>query len=232
LIDRETNIRIGKHAPSDYLEEIRTALGVELLGVVLDSHMLPSGKESPLWSDDFDAFLTWRLERLDEVLIEHVGARQTSAPEVDPQISKLDARVEAVELRLRELIAARLDRDGSSIPQHIMVRVDERIDAASAKHPGPTPRQGDGLMAKLEYFDLRDLQNVICAKTLWPAFERPFGTKEQLNVRFDQLAELRNMIRHSRATNVVTVKDGEAGLLWFDRVFDGVEPATEADRAR
>ena len=219
LIDRTTNIRIGKRAPSDYLGEIRTALGGQLLGGVLESQMLPSGRESPLMSDDFDAFLAWRLERLNDALVEQAGPRQQRALEVDPQLAKLDARVEAVELRLRELIADRLDDDSSGVPQHIAVRVDERIAAIAGKHPGGSPDGNNELADRLQYFDLRDLQNVICAKTLWDRFAQTFGTKEQLNVRFDQIAELRNMIRHSRATNAVTVKDGEAGLLWFEHAF-------------
>ena len=46
-----------------------------------------------------------------------------------------------------------------------------------------------------------------------------FGTKEMLNTRCGQLAELRNTIRHSRPMNDVTRKDGEAALTWFDQVL-------------
>jgi hypothetical protein len=37
--------------------------------------------------------------------------------------------------------------------------------------------------------------------------------------RFDQLAQLRNGIRHSRTVDDVTRKDGEAALLWFKQVL-------------
>ena len=40
-----------------------------------------------------------------------------------------------------------------------------------------------------------------------------------LNVRFAQLAELRNRLRHSRTVDDVTRKDGEAALLWFRHVW-------------
>ena len=77
----------------------------------------------------------------------------------------------------------------------------------------------DSLSGKLEYCDLRELQDVLTSKTLWPRFAERFGSKEMLNVRFAQLAELRNRLRHSRTVDDVTRKDGEAALLWFRQVL-------------
>ena len=77
--------------------------------------------------------------------------------------------------------------------------------------------------AQLEYFDLRELQDVITSKSLWPRFESTFRTKETLAVRFSQLAELRNAIRHSRTLTNVAIKDGEAAILWFDSMLGRVQ---------
>lgn len=63
LIDRTTNQMIGRRAPSDYLDEIRRTHGFPF-DEVLASHCLPTGPDSPLWRDDYDAFLDWRQERL------------------------------------------------------------------------------------------------------------------------------------------------------------------------
>ena len=63
LIDRTTNQMISNRAPSDYLDEIRKTPGFSL-DTVLASHCLPTGDGSPLFSDDFDAFLVWRMDRL------------------------------------------------------------------------------------------------------------------------------------------------------------------------
>lgn len=73
----------------------------------------------------------------------------------------------------------------------------------------------ESLSGKLEYCDLRELQDILTSKSLWPQFEQRFGSKEMLNVRFAQLAELRNRLRHIRTVDDVTRKDGEAALLWF-----------------
>jgi hypothetical protein len=69
LIDRETNIRIQKKAPSVYLGEIAEELPNDL-SRILESHGLPPATDGPLWMDDFDAFLEWRLQYLSEQLQE------------------------------------------------------------------------------------------------------------------------------------------------------------------
>lgn len=63
LIDRTTNQMISNRAPSDYLVEIRNTPGFPI-DAVLESHCLPLGEKSALWCDDYDAFITWRQERL------------------------------------------------------------------------------------------------------------------------------------------------------------------------
>ena len=75
------------------------------------------------------------------------------------------------------------------------------------------------LTGKLEYFDLRELQDTITSKGPWAQFESRFGTKEALITKFDQLAELRNGIRHSRDVSEVVRKEGEAAIVWFRQVF-------------
>jgi hypothetical protein len=226
LIDRATNIRIGKKAPSVYLQEIRAALGGDL-DEVLESQMLPVDGQTALATDDIDGFLDWRLERLSDALGLRADALDTITREVDPQLAKLDGRVEAVELRMRELIITRLDNDAKLVPQHVAQKVNERIAATDRKYPGRPGGNGDVLSDRLEFFDLRELQDVICAKPAWPAFEQTFRTKEALSTRFTQLAELRNAIRHSRVANPVTVKDAEAALLWFEQIFDAIDDDSE-----
>ena len=67
LIDRTTNIRIGKRPPSEYLGEIRAELG-DRLNAVLESHNLPIERDGPMWRDDFGSFCGYRLRILDELL--------------------------------------------------------------------------------------------------------------------------------------------------------------------
>jgi DNA-binding NarL/FixJ family response regulator len=217
LIDRATNIRITNRAPSAYLAEIRAELGATV-DEVLRSHGLPVGADSPLLTDDFDVFLDWREQALQEALASATGKAVASAVR-SPDRSSLDVEVEGVELELRRIIVDTLDGQADALPGHVAAKIAERITAARRRNPGIGNGHYDSLSGKLEYCDLRELQDVLTSKILWPQFEERFGSKETLNVRFAQLAELRNRLRHSRTVDNVTRKDGEAALLWFRQVL-------------
>ena len=50
-------------------------------------------------------------------------------------------------------------------------------------------------------------------------FDGQFANKELVVKRFDQLAELRNGIRHSRTVDEVTSNQDEAAVLWFEKML-------------
>ncbi|MQA05210.1 MAG: hypothetical protein GEV07_21610 [Streptosporangiales bacterium] len=56
LIDKITNIRIGKKAPSVYIQDMATELGEKLVMEILESHGLPGDVNGSLRSNDFAAF--------------------------------------------------------------------------------------------------------------------------------------------------------------------------------
>jgi hypothetical protein len=70
LIDKETNIRIGKRAPSDYLQAIEDSIGVGPLSLILESHLLPRETESCLRQDDFTSFIAVRQQAIAEQVVE------------------------------------------------------------------------------------------------------------------------------------------------------------------
>lgn len=77
LIDADTNRRIGKRAPHEYLREIQEeldAVGPSVFEQVLGSHLLPVGEGSPLSADDFEGFLAWREGRIAEEISRATGA--------------------------------------------------------------------------------------------------------------------------------------------------------------
>jgi hypothetical protein len=228
LIDRATNVRIGKNPPSQYLGEIRSVLG-DGLDAVLASHALPVEADSALERDDFDAFLTWRLDHLDDLLAKKTGQTDAPVPPVPPHVRTLDARIEEVELALRRLIDKRLNGESERLPPHVSQKLRERIDTASRKHPGITQRRSEDLSAQLQYFDLRELQDTITAKPLWPGFADVFMTKEAVSVRFGQLAELRNAIRHSREVTAIMRNDGEAAIGWFRQALAAAQDSGTTD---
>jgi hypothetical protein len=101
----------------------------------------------------------------------------------------------------------------------VLQKIDERLQAAAKKNAGFDLNYYQTLGGKLEYADLREVQDAILSKANWQLFQTRFANKETLAKRFDQLAELRNGIRHSRSVDEVTRKEGEAALLWFRQVL-------------
>jgi len=80
LIDRETNQMISDRAPSDYLTEIKQTQNFPF-DLVLKSHCLPVGDSSPLLSDDFEGFLTWRQNELWKEIQRVTGLKEPAALE-------------------------------------------------------------------------------------------------------------------------------------------------------
>ena len=79
LIDKATNQRISDRAPSDYMGDIqgtfaRHDLNPQRFRELLESHLIPAGPNSPLWTDNFDGFLTDRQFLLWEQIERVTGA--------------------------------------------------------------------------------------------------------------------------------------------------------------
>jgi hypothetical protein len=167
--------------------------------------------------ENYNGFLARRRELIAERLTEYLettGHLEPDRPR-DSRLRLLDERVETIELQLRKLAGDQVG-DIDELPQHVVANLKARRQADERRNPGAANRHADGFLA---YCDLRELQDILMAKDLWPRWSSIFGTKEQLQTRFEQLAALRNAVRHSRTVDDVTMKDGEAALLWFAGVL-------------
>ena len=212
---------IGDRLPNTYLPELIRENDEATVRATLGSHFIsPLAFDillrDPFTPDDFEAFLAERQRTLQEAIEDLLVKERLDLP---PQIRELDALLEAVELELRRMIVEVLESDVVKLPGHVRQKVDERVQAAAKKNPALDMEHYKTLAGKLEYADLRELQDTFTNKTLWPLFQQRFANKETLVKRFDQLAELRNSIRHSRTVDEVTRKEGEAALVWFKQVI-------------
>lgn len=216
-LTRATNRKvIGARLPNRYLPELIEQSGESVVRGMCESHLITSTAFDILMRDpfgpaDFEAFIAERQKAIQEA-IETLFIKERldlSAP-----LRELDTKIEAVELGIRSTINVILAGDTSKVPSHLLQKVDERIGRAAKKNAAMSAEAYQVLERKLEYFDLRELQESIVSKTLWPSFAPRFVNKEALIAKFDQLAELRNGIRHSRAVSEIVRKEGEAALLW------------------
>jgi hypothetical protein len=218
--DTNRNVIKGR-LPNEYLPELIAANGEETVRQILESHFISPAAfdillRQPFTTDDFEAFLAERQRTIQEAIESLLIKARLDLP---PRLRDLDAQIEEVELNLRRFIVSVLNDDPAALPSHVQQKVKERLLAAAKKNPAMDLNQYQTLTAQLEYADLRELQDTIVTKALWPRFESRFGSKGSVATRFDQLAELRNGIRHSRSVTDIVRKDGEAALLWFRQVL-------------
>jgi len=219
--DTNRNV-IGERLPNQYLPELIAANGEAAVRATLESHFISPVAfdillRDPFTPTDFETFLNERQRTLLEAIQDLLVKERLDLP---PQLRELDTQVEAIELALRALINKVLAGDAAKLPPHVRQKIDERLQAAARKNPALDVNHYATLTGRLEYADLRELQDTIVSKPHWPLFAARFSTKESLGKRFDQLAELRNGIRHSRTVDEVTRKEGEAALVWFRQVLD------------
>jgi len=142
-----------------------------------------------------------------------------SNAELSSEHQALDSRLTRVEVALRDSIARTLDGNHSLLPQHIAVKVNERLRTSGRRSARMDIEHSADLTMRLEFCDLRELQGIIASDSLWQQFSRRFGSKETLIMRFDQLAELRNALRHTRTVDEIALKEGEVAIMWFERIL-------------
>jgi hypothetical protein len=212
---------INDRLPNEYLPELIAANGEAAVRAILESHFVSPAafdilRRDSFGTDDFEDFLAERQRTLQDAIEDLLVKERLDLP---PQLRELDVQVEAVELNLRGAIAEALGGDATGLPPHVLQRIDERLQAAAKKNAALDLSYYQTLGGRLEYADLREVQDAILSKTSWPLFQGRFANKETLAKRFDQLAELRNGIRHSRTVDEVTRKEGEAAILWFRQVL-------------
>jgi hypothetical protein len=218
----DTNRNVIKDRwPFEYIAYLTEENGEEQVRAVFESHFISGAafevlRRNPFTKSDFEEFLSERnrtiLEGIENLLIKE-------RLDLSPALRELDQRVEGVELTIRRLITETLEHKANLIPSHVTQKIQTRIDSAVKRNPGVDREAFDELERQLEYADLRELQDIITNATLWNRFQEKFLNKDSLNKKIDQLAELRNGIRHSRTVTEIARHEGEAAVLWFEQTL-------------
>jgi len=224
--DTNRNV-IRERLPNQYLPELIEESGEDSVRATLEPHFIsPAAFEILLRedfsADDFEAFVSERQRTIQDA-VENLLVKERL--DLSPRLRELDARIEAVELDLRLGIHDALEGDVALLPQHVRQRIEGRLQIAARKNAALDGEYCQSLGGKLEYADLRELQDTITNRDLYQRFDERFANKETLGRRFGQLADLRNGIRHSRSVDEITRKEGEAAILWFEQL--GVRKSTE-----
>ena len=160
-----------------------------------------------------------RLEDAGHTEVETQGTDADTDSELSPELRALDGRISRVELRLRDVIGPAIAGDPALLPSHVAQKVNERLRKAGQKHALVGVERTASLATRLEQCDLRELEDAITNSELWCRFAPRFVNKEILCSRFEQIAELRNCFRHVRTVDEIALKEGEAAVMWFERIL-------------
>lgn len=229
----ETNCSvIADRLPNAYLPELIAKNGEDKVRAVLESHLISPAAlaillRDPFTPKDFDDFI----EERKLTIIRAIEARLLDQhQDLPPELRALDSQIERVEIGLRSLVAHVLDDDFSLLPGDVRQKIQDRLKSIE-RNPIADSTRYVGLAGKLEFGDLRELQAIVTNGNLWPRFEPLFGPKPGLDVKFGQLANLRNGIRHSRHVDQVTSMEGSAAVLWFGQLLSKHAEPSSGDLA-
>ncbi|NRB16078.1 MAG: DUF262 domain-containing protein [Rhodobacteraceae bacterium] len=233
LLDETNRHVIGDKLPNEYLPDLIERNGENRVRSILESHLISPAAFDILMRndfspDDFEEFINERqrtfVEAIESLLIKE-------RLDLSPGLRDLDARVETAEIGLRSRIEVSLIDEENPFPQHVKDKVQHRLSRAQKKNPAFDKDRYSTIGGMLEYCDLQELKDIILSKSNWHYFVDVFMSKEDLSKRVDQLAEMRNGIRHSRTIDEISKKDGEAALLWFETVKEIVGKRLEIVRS-
>jgi len=231
LIGASSNRSIGGRLPSAYVDTMKSRLGEERTYTILRSHLI---SPETLQLDDWEDFFLSRREELKQLIHTTCGGQMQDFTDgqrvsLPLQLQRLSDDVSDIERRLRRVIAIVTNDDWSIVPDYIRVKADDRINAVIRENPGVVRTPFESVVGRLTYCDLREMEQIIVSKSLWPTFADVFGTKETVSIRFRQLAPLRNANAHLRDADELVRSDAEAAAIWFNGTLTRAESMNDAE---
>lgn len=148
-----------------------------------------------------------------------------STPTDEWQIEKLrneNIEIEKIEVEIRRLVVNIFEITSIAVfkqvvPSHIQEKIRINIEKESKKNPALISGKSSDPNYLLQFSDLQELQAILTAKSNWEKVEHLFGTKENLVIEFNNLAGLRNPLRHSREVDEISHLKGQAAIKWFKK---------------
>lgn len=221
FLPADLNNKIKDRPPSEYFADFRDTNGESpIFETALRSHLIPCGPDSPIWDDDYDAFLQQRTELIWAEILKAVGEGDIydSGAPVPRDLARL--AVDEIEVKLRrvvhEILFCQLGADywKSAVPGDVQNTVKERINE---RNRSKVITRIDDPLIRLQYADIMDYHKIINKN--WELFTDQFGSREDLKSHFLALKNYRNPLGHARDMDPIDQKRGEAAILWFRKTL-------------
>ena len=221
FLPADLNNKIKDQPPSEYFVDFRGRSGDNPnFEGGLRSHLIPSGQDSPIWNDDYDAFLQQRTDLIWAEILKAVGEGDIYDSGAPVPRDQARLAVDEIEVKLRRVVHDILrphfgeDYWKRAVPGDLQAKIKERINE---RNRSKVVTRIDDPLIRLQYADLMDYHKIIDKN--WDLFNDRFGSREVLKSHFLALKNYRNPLGHVRDVDVVEQKQGEAAILWFRRTL-------------
>jgi hypothetical protein len=223
-ISGATNRKVLKdQLPNVYLKNMLNNNNEEKVYEVLASHLINRKAVDILLRDNFtvDDYYDFLKARKKTIINQINKSIIDDSIELPEDLLNLNNQIEEIELFLRQLVLKNLKLENSSdvkerIPSHILEKINQKLKRERKRNPALVEEKIDLASYWLQFLDLQELLSIITSKLYWHIFESSFGSKEKLNIEFNDVSNLRNALRHSREVDKITQMKGEASLMWFN----------------
>lgn len=224
FIPADLNKEIGHRAPADYMGQYRTANPD--FEVAAASQLLPVTVEAAIWRNDFSGFIQERATLLAAELnrlIESKPGEFVQPQNAEPEKSADETRIDAIEIRLRDLIDHRLTAVlGShywnpSMPGDVITYTKDRIQQHLAQHPYKDWSDYPPGRARLEFCTPAHYYFIFHKN--WSQFSEIFGDDSKLQRYLTDYTTLRNAMKHNRECSDLEIESGRTAMKWLERVL-------------
>ncbi len=224
-ISGDTNRKIIRDSlPNVYIKNMFDNNDEERVYSVLETHLISKKAveillRSNFTVDDYNEFIEERKQTILETINNKLIEQKIELPE---HLQKINSDIEIIELTLRKLIERKLELVvradiKEKIPSNIYEKLVIKINRAKKKNPNLVEQNIEDAKYWMQFSDLQELQQIITSRVYWGLFEELFINKENLTSEFNDVANLRNALRHSREVDIITKMKGEASILWFNQ---------------
>ena len=211
------NIEMSDTAPSEYIANFKKENSD--IDKILKSHLIDDVDKFGIEKDNFGEFLEKRAEKIENQFRILLGLRTKTEQQFDEEPS---APLDLLEIRLRSLIQEKLAEDFDddfwvdAVPADIRQVVEKKIESHIRAHPYDIDKFSS-IASKLGLLDIMDYAKIISSN--WSSFSGIFQSRGELEKHFLALKNYRNAVKHNREMNQVEKLNGEAAVLWFNKVL-------------
>jgi hypothetical protein len=221
FIPADLNKEIGKKPPIEYMAKYQKENSG--FNESIATHLIPIDSDSPIWKNEYNAFLTARAALIADELNRISGL---SPDVISPIKNQIEYRLDAIEDQVREVIHTQFEQLMGAgywkkmIPSDIQDVIQRKIKDHISKNPQDEHSIISNDRIKLDFCDFSDYDKII--QKNWEVFNSIFMDKTELEKHLTNLRNLRNPFKHNRAPTNIDLKNGEAALIWMEACLNRI----------